>query len=170
MDHPSYRGKQLTVYEDDASRYIVGWGLFDSESSDNSVEVLKAAIREHGKPIEVLTDRGSTFYAVEAEARVKGLTKFELHLMANHIEQTLCGVRHPQTNGKLEKLFDIIETGLERGFLPLERCIEWYNTMKPHGSLALERAETPVQAYYRKMKPREMLVDPSSVFGGEPIS
>ena len=74
MDHPSYRGKQLTVYEDDASRYIVGWGLFDSESSENSVSVLKAAIKEHGKPIEVLTDRGATFYAVEAEARVKGLT------------------------------------------------------------------------------------------------
>ena len=169
MEHPSYKGKQLIVYEDDASRFILGYGLFDSESSENSVSVLKATIKEHGKPIEILTDRGATFYAVEAEARVKGLTKFELYLMSNRIEQTLCGVRHPQTNGKLEKLFDTIETGLERGFIPIERCMEWYNTMKPHGSLDLERAETPVQAYYRKMKERDALIDPSSVFGGEVI-
>jgi putative transposase len=161
MKHPAYEGKHLIVYEDDASRCIMGYGLFDTETSSYSVEVLDRATREHEKPRSVLSDRGSTFYAVEAEAREKGLTEFELYLMRNHIAQTLSGVRHPETNGKLEKLFDTIEGGLEKGFFPIEECIFWYNCMKPHGALDLERAETPIEAYYRKMRPRDKLIDPS---------
>ncbi len=170
MKHPSYQGKELIVYEDDASRKIVGYGLFNEATSEHSVELLKNAIREHGRPDSIVDDRGSTFYAVEAEARVKGLTVFELYLMNHHIEQILAGVKHPQTNGKLEKLFDILENGLERGFFPMERCIEWYNCIRPHGSLDLERAETPVQAYYRKMKKVDELVDPSLLTREELIS
>ena len=96
MKHPAYEGKHLIVYEDDdASRCIMGYGLFDTETSSYSVEVLdRATIREHEKPRSVLSDRGSTFYAVEAEAREKGLTEFELYLMMrNHIAQILSGVR-----------------------------------------------------------------------------
>ncbi len=166
MEHPSYRGKQLLVYEDDASRFIIGWRLFDSESSENAVSVLDETIREYGRPDQVLSDRGPSFCANESEARRKGLTKFELYLMSHHIEQVLCGVRHPETNGKLEKLFDTLETGLERGFFPIERCVEWHNSIKPHGSLDLESCETPVQAYYRKMRERDRLVDPSIVIQG----
>lgn len=161
MKHPSYQGKHLIVYEDDASRRIMGWGLYDEESSPRSVEVLKRAIKEHGRPDVVLSDRGSTFYAPESEARERGLTVFELYLMSNHIQQILSGVRHPETNGKLEKLFDTIETGLEKGFLPIEECLYWYDCIKPHGALQLERAETPIEAYYRKMRQRDVLVDPS---------
>jgi putative transposase len=92
-----YRGKYLIVYEDDASRYIVGYDVFDSPSSENAVKVLDEAIRRHGRPASILSDRGSSFYAVEAEAKVRGLTKFELYLMKNHIKQILSGVSHPQT-------------------------------------------------------------------------
>jgi putative transposase len=166
MEHPSYRGKKLIVYEDDASRFIVGYGLFDEEASKHAVRVLDAALQEHGRPVQILSDRGSPFYAPETEAREKGLTEFERYLMRNHIQQILCGVRHPETNGKLEKLFDTLETGLERGFLPIERCIEWYNTVKPHGSLDLERCETPVQAYYGKMRLRQILTDPAIIVQG----
>jgi putative transposase len=163
MDHPAYQGKHLIVYEDDASRRIMGYGLFDTETSRCSVEVLERTIREHEKPESVLSDRGPTFYAVESEARKRGLTEFELYLMRNHIEQILSGVRHPETNGKLEKLFDTIESGLEKGFFPIEECVFWYNCMKPHGALDLNRAETPIEAYYRKLRPREVLVDPSII-------
>jgi len=156
-----YRGKYLIVYEDDASRFIVGYGIFDSPSSENAMSVLDEAIRKHGRPASILTDRGSSFYAVEAEARVKGLTKFELYLMKHHIKQILSGISHPQTNGKLEKLFDTIEKGLAKGFSPIDECVRWYNNIKPHGALDLENAETPIEAYYRKMETKEELMDPS---------
>lgn len=160
MKSSVYKGRWLVIYEDDASRYIMGYGVFDSPTSENAVSVLKKAIREHDvRPASILSDRGTSFYAVEAEAKTKGLTEFELYLMRNHIKQILSRVRHPQTNGKLEKLFDTIERGLGKGFAPIDRCIEWYNCVKPHGALDLERAETPLEAYYRKMEEKDELID-----------
>jgi len=173
MKSSVYKGKWIVIYEDDASRYILGYGVFDSPTAENAVSVLKQAIREHGRPATILSDRGTSFYAVEAEAKTRGLTKFELYLMGNHIKHILSRVRHPQTNGKLEKLFDTIERGLTKGFSPIDRCVEWYNCIKPHGALDLERAETPLEAYYRKMPEEEkddLLINPSLLLECEMIS
>ena len=169
MKSSVYKGKWLVIYEDDASRYILGYGVFDSPTAENAVNVLKEAIRRYGRPASILSDRGSSFYAVEAEAKTKGLTKFELYLMGNHIKQILSRVRHPQTNGKLEKLFDTVERGLAKGFSPIDKCVEWYNCIKPHGALDLERAETPLEAYYRKMEEKDILIDPSLMWESEMI-
>ena len=57
--------------------------------------------------------------------------------MRNHIKHILSRVRHPQTNGKLEKLFDTVERGLAKGFSPIEECVRWYDCIKPHGALDL---------------------------------
>lgn len=171
MKDQRWKGMQLIVYEDDASRRITGYGMFEHATSPHSVEVLDQAVREHGKPKSMLDDRGSSFYAVESEARRKGLTEFELYLMRNHIEQILAGKRHPETNGKLEKLFDILENGLARGISSIDECVYWYNCVRPHGALQIERAETPIEAYYRKMRQRDMLIDPSILIQrGEMIS
>ncbi|MBI2648676.1 MAG: hypothetical protein HYW93_03370 [Thaumarchaeota archaeon] len=48
-------------------------------------EVLERAIKRYGKPRSVLSDHGSTFYAVESVAREKGLTEFEKYLLKNKI-------------------------------------------------------------------------------------
>ena len=53
MKHPAYEGKHLIVYEDHASPCIMGYGLFDTETSSYSVEVLDRATREHEKPRSV---------------------------------------------------------------------------------------------------------------------
>ena len=92
---PRWKGIQLIVYEDDASRFIVGYGLFKDATSRHAVEVLKDAIDRYGKPKSILSDRGIQFYAIEAEAREKGLTEFELFLMRNHIRQILGRVLRP---------------------------------------------------------------------------
>ena len=62
-DWSVFRGKWLIVILDDASRLIVGWGLFDNATSENSVKVLKEAIVGHGKPKAMLTGRDAQFYA-----------------------------------------------------------------------------------------------------------
>jgi putative transposase len=51
-------GAWLVIYEDDASRYIVGYGISVDATSKHAVEVLKEAIRNHGKPASILSDRG----------------------------------------------------------------------------------------------------------------
>ena len=85
------------------------------------------------------------------------MTEFELDLMKNHIRQILGRVNHPQTNGKIEKLFDEIGKKI-KFFNCIDECITWYNTIKPHGALDLK---TPVEAYYQKMPQTDMLMDPS---------
>ena len=148
----------LIAYLDDASRFVVGWGLFPEATSEHSVEVLKEAIKRHGKPASILTDRGIQFYAVEADDRLKGLTVFEKYLIENEIRQILSRVNHPQTNGKVERFFKTVKDKLGR-FESLDRLMEWYNTVRPHMSLNLDVIETPYQAYARKMPEGGRVVD-----------
>jgi putative transposase len=51
----------LTAIIDLYSRYIVGWDLFNSLNAENTLEVLKQAIDQHGKPEIINSDQGSQF-------------------------------------------------------------------------------------------------------------
>jgi len=74
--------KQLSTAEyilaitDEASRYIVGYGVFKA-TSPNTLKVLKEAIQRHGCPDEMLTDRGTQFYANEGERKEEDISQFE---------------------------------------------------------------------------------------------
>jgi len=157
MKDPRWRGMQLIVYEDDASRFIVGYGLFKEATSHHAVDVSKEATAMYGKPRSILSDRGVQLYAVESEAREKGLTEFEIFLMRNHIRHVLGRVSHPQTNGKVEKLFDEVGKKI-KFFSSIDECVYWYNTIKPHAALDLK---TPIDVYYEKMPQTHILADPS---------
>jgi putative transposase len=93
----------LIAYLDDASRFVVGYGLFPEATSEHAVEVLKEAMWKHGKPASILTDRGTQFYAAETDDRLRGLTAFEKYLIENGIRQMLSRVSHPQQVGKPTK-------------------------------------------------------------------
>jgi putative transposase len=138
------------AYLDDASRFIVAYGLFPEATSQHAVDVLKKAIGKYGKPASILTDRGVQFYAVQADDKLKGLTVFEKYLIENEIRQILSRVSHPQTNGKVERFFRTVKDKLDR-FENIDALIEWYNTTRPHMSLDLDTIETPHRAYARKM-------------------
>ena len=95
---------------------MTGHGVYPTLTSQYSVEILEGAIKKFGKPRSILSDHGSTFYAVESVAREKGLTEFEEYLLKNKITFITGRVDHPQTNGKIEKFFDIFEKKV--GFFP----------------------------------------------------
>ncbi len=151
----------LIAYLDDASRYVVGWGLFPEATSERAVEVLKEAIRKHGRPASILTDRGAQFYANESEERERGATLFERFLVEEGIRHVLARVSHPQTNGKVERFFRTVKDKLAE-FGSLDELMEWYNTVRPHMSLNLEEIETPYQAYARKMPENGIVIDEES--------
>lgn len=50
-------GRWIIAYEDDASRKIASYGVFDEATAEYSIEVLDRGIEEHGIPDEILTDR-----------------------------------------------------------------------------------------------------------------
>ena len=51
----------LTAIIDVYSRYIVGWGLFNTLDAENTLGVLKEAISTYGKPEIINSDQGSQF-------------------------------------------------------------------------------------------------------------
>jgi putative transposase len=55
----------LTAIIDVFSRYIVGWGLSNTLEAAASLQVLKEAVTEHGKPEIVNSDQGSQFTCKE---------------------------------------------------------------------------------------------------------
>ena len=74
--HTDYKklddGRWLIACQDDAPRFITGWGVFENATTQNAITVLEQAIMDHGKPAAVMTDHGTQFYANESEAKKRG--------------------------------------------------------------------------------------------------
>jgi Integrase core domain. len=138
---PRWKDLWLIVYEDDSSRFIVGYGVYPTPTSKYSVDVLRKAISMYGKPEEILSDHGTTFYAVESDERDKGLTEFEKFLIKEKITLIVGRVDRPQTNGKVEKFFDIFEKKV-KFFNSVDDFMDWYNFIRLHGAFDIERLET----------------------------
>ena len=62
-----HKDRWFLCYEDDASRFVTGYGIFDNVTAENALYVLEQAIKDHGKPASIMTDHGSQFYANEKE-------------------------------------------------------------------------------------------------------
>ena len=152
----------LIAYLDDASRFVVAYGLFAEATSEHAVEVLKEAINRYGKPASILTDRGTQFYKAETDARLGGFTVFEGYLIENEIRHVLGRVSHPQTNGKVERFFGTVKRKLPRFDNDLDTLMTWYNMKRPHMSLNLDEIETPYRAYLRKMPKDGIVIDEES--------
>jgi len=143
------------AYLDDASRFVVNHGVFDEATTDNSINVLEGAIAKYGCPREILTDRGTQFYASEGERKQKGVSRFESYLAEKGIKHILCRVSHPQTNGKLERFYGVYDQKRHQ-FKSIEEYVRWHNKVKPHLSLDFENLETPIQAFHRKKPPQQV--------------
>lgn len=107
----------------------------DDAKTENAIAVLEEGIKSYGLPDAVLTDRGSQFYAIADEKKVKGDCEFEKYLRVNGIRHIVVRVNHPQTNGKVERFYETVEQKL-RLFRSVDEPIKWYNEIKPHMSLA----------------------------------
>jgi len=147
-------GSWWVAYIDDASRLAVGYGVFQEATTENAISVLERAIAKYGCPREILSDRGTQFYASEGERKEKGVSQFEAYLAAKGIRHILCRVSHPQTNGKLERFYGVYDEKREQ-FKTLEEYVHWHNEVKPHLSLDFENLETPIQAFHRKKQPQQ---------------
>ncbi|MDG7051053.1 MAG: transposase [Nitrososphaerota archaeon] len=159
-----WKGMWLIAYEDDSSRFVVGYGVYPTLTSAYSVDVLRRSIAAYGKPEQIISDHGSTFYAVESVRREKGLTEFEKFLIKEKITFIVGRVDHPQTNGKIEKFFDTFEKKVKY-FNSVDDFMSYYNYIKPHG--AFENYETPAVMYEGRKIKKEALMDPALLDRGE---
>jgi len=131
---------------DDASRKILDLIECNSPTTEKSIEGMEEALK-HGPIKQCISDHGSQFIA----NITNGSSKFKNYLESKGIKQILCRIKHPQSNGKIEKWFETYANH-RRAFKTKEEFLYWYNDVRPHRSLKFDILETPQQAFIRKMK------------------
>jgi len=72
-------------------------------------------------------------------------------LKPKELKQILCRIKHPQSNGKIEKWFGTYKNH-RKAFKTKEKFLKWYNEVRPHRSLKFDILEKPEQAFLRKMR------------------
>jgi hypothetical protein len=152
MDWFQYKGKWYILYEDDASRFITGSGKFSNRSSDNAWKVFKRSLK-HGVPKQLHSDNDSTFKANEQEGKKKGECDFQKKVKDVGVHQIFARPRHPQSNGKNEKLIGTIKRLMRKG-KSFRGAVKHYNYKKPHWGLITNEGKlrTPYQAFLDKKR------------------
>ena len=130
---------------DDASRKILAEIECDSPTTKTSIEGMKSALK-FGKIRQCISDHGAQFMN-----NMQGYSEFQEFLKQNGIKQILCRIKHPQSNGKIEKWFECYDRH-RKAFKTIEDFLQWYNCVRPHRSLNFDVLETPEQAFIRKRR------------------
>ena len=125
----------LIGYIDDYSRYIVGLGLYRSQTAEHVLETYRRAAGEYGVPREMLTDNGRQY------TNWRGKTRFEHELAKDKVRHLRSRPHHPMTLGKIERFwqnihgeflcraqFDSFEQAQER----VRLWVKHYNLRRPH--------------------------------------
>ena len=126
---------------DDHSRFVIR--IKPSESTSNLVmPTFREAFYEYGMPDSVLSDNGAQFAGFR-----QGYTQFEKWLMNHDVLPIHGRIKHPQTQGKIERFHRAMNQELLKHYTPkdladAERVFnEWrncYNNERPHEALAMK--------------------------------
>jgi transposase InsO family protein len=147
--------EQIILFEDDASRFITGYGVFSNANMVNSNEVLYQAIQSYGTPKQMMTDHGTQFTSLSRETCPDPRqNKFQQLLKHYGIIHIKARVKHPQSNGKVERAGQTIEQ-LRKHFLNWDDTVYYYNFERPHSSLENGHLRTPYQAFQDKLRERK---------------
>ena len=130
---------------DDASRFMLALIECSSPTTKRSIEGVKLAL-EYGKIKQCISDRGSQFMN-----NLEGYSEFQEFLKSVQIQHIKTKIKHPQSNGKVEKWFECFSM-IVIAFKTKEEFLRWYNEIRPHRSLNFEMLETPKQAFIRKRR------------------
>jgi len=147
-------GKELCVVLDDSSRCILAGNEFDEATAENSINLVQEVLDRFGeirKIEQVITDHGSQFFANKTDKNGESNSKFSLFLDENNIKHIKARVKHPQTNGKIEKWYDTYEK-YRFQFENFDKFVNWYNTVRYHESLDSDRyLMTPYEAFWTRL-------------------
>ena len=159
-------GLKICAVLDDSSRKILAIDEFATINTENSIAVVQRAVQKYG-PIcplrELIMDHGSEFGAHRRDENGDWDSEFKQYLGTHDIRPILARVKHPQTNGKIEKWFDTYKR-FRYEFASLDEFIVWYNT-RPHGSLDFDNLESPELAFWRRLAQMAILGIGFRVFG-----
>ncbi len=126
---------------DDHSRFVIR--IKPSESTSNLVlPTFREAFYEYGMPDSVLSDNGAQFAGFR-----QGYTQFEKWLMNHDVLPIHGRIKHPQTQGKIERFHRAMNQEVLNHYTPkdladAERVFnDWrncYNNERPHEALGMK--------------------------------
>ncbi len=145
---PKMKGKSIIVFLDDCSRKIMSY-CTGAMTTKNSLFALYSANAKHqAMPHMLNSDRGAQFFPSKKDKRGRASHAFQEALNDLGIVFVPSKRRHPQTNGKNEKFFDILDKEFDERFDTLDDFIEWYNSERL--SEAVDYM-TPNEAYKKRL-------------------
>lgn len=125
----------LIGFIDDYSRYIIGLGLYRSQTATNVLEIYRRAAGEYNVPREMLTDNGRQY------VNWRGTTKFQYELKKDRVKHIRSRPLHPMTLGKIERFWKTIQqeflfrcqfASFEDAQQRIAVWINYYNHRRPH--------------------------------------
>ncbi len=140
---------------DDHSRYAVALENTGSTQAQGVRAVLERVFRESGVPEEMLMDHGTPWFNTQGRL---GWSQLTVWLMERDIELCFSGIRHPQTQGKVERFHRSLTAALLRRGTPepgqrqtwLNAFRHEYNHLRPHEALQMK---TPHQVWQKSTRP-----------------
>jgi hypothetical protein len=145
---PAERVGPLSVL-DDHSRYLLVLQRVADTSAELVREHLQEAFRGCGVPDGMLMDHGTPWWSAQSP---HGFTKLSLWLMKQGIALHWGRIRHPQTQGKVERFHGELQRALQWR-PPRADLQEWldefrweHNHVRPHEALGMQ---TPVSRWRR---------------------
>ena len=143
---------QIILFEDDASRFITGYGVFRNATAKNSIIVLDQAIQYYGIPRQLMTDHGVQFTSLPRETCGDPRpNEFQRFLQRYNIRHIKARVKHPQSNGKVERVGQTLQK-LWKYYQCWDAAVSYYNFKRPHSSLENGSLRTPYQAFIDKTR------------------
>jgi transposase InsO family protein len=138
---------------DDHSRFCISARLMARERTQSVCDGFSSALRTYGVPAQVLTDNGKVFTGRFAQPPVEVL--FDRICRENGVDHLLTEPRSPTTTGKIERFhktlrveFDTRQVfrNLKTAQEALDEWVSYYNSQRPHQSLADATPESRFRA------------------------
>ena len=142
---------------DDHSRYLITLAANGSTHGEFVREQLEEAFRRCGLPEGMLMDHGTPWWSMGSTC---GNTKLSLWLMRQGIRLCWSRVRHPQTQGKVERFHGSLQRALVRRGFPGKHPQNWldayrweHNHVRPHEALEMRTPATVWRPSPRRYQP-----------------
>jgi len=148
MKSEKHKGENIIVYLDDCSRRAMSYCTGSATTRNSSFALYNAIAENLVAPFILNSDRGTQFFPNKNDKNGKAIHEFQDVLEELGIIFVPSKRRHPQTNGKLEKFFHILDTEFDERFQTLEEFFDYYNNERP--SEAVDYM-TPSKAYKKRL-------------------
>jgi len=138
------KGKIIAVI-DDCTRYCLGILQVTTVDTNVVTKFLEELIKKFGLPKQIISDNGSPYGLKSKHSR------FDRWCKRNKIVHIKTRVKRPQTNGKVERLFQTIKNEIKFCNKDLEQFRYRYNQFRSHESLNWQTPSEVFNDFNRNM-------------------